>query len=1320
MQANRQLSSSSPFLPVARCLTVPPADHQRIQPARLPQPPSTQPAVINRALSTRQCTAIFVEKDALASDSDRLTDSSPDTNAPTDKPQKSTGRHWPDSPLLPEEIYRTPIPVVRLSTQAYGCTSIIKLKGRGDEPELLVSLYPHGILQLILIRYPATAINLIECRLRLFTDMAGLNDLRAACQCVKNDWRRGVTDQDHQLLLLTTLKAYEQEQHFFPLETKLDANFLIYKNRIASTALASAPVSIENDTVPNHRQKQSSFWLNLLGTGCKKREQLLRAALHRLAAKKWGQALDQIRATVQQRPLVQLSSQMGTDRRHLLDKYRQEQPDTVQTLLTELACYDVKYQRSRKSIRIARTLLAVEQQTTQTQRPIIAQMIDDNPFIENLLANEIYTLHCMRLNCQLTKYPPSSLSELLDARRHLIFVLELASEIDDTQSLEGRQAGISAQLVQLLLSTQSARNSQGHDIFTTWYVLKTPSSRHIKAVLMQHNSSPEKAFYLAALEFLDAQSSLAADKCFQQDLHWLQCYHDVVYYQQQLMVHLIQQETSHPLLPAQQFEQNIEHLNQLAKYRRTIGCRALNPNSYAYALGALNIVWKEEEDIEDTVAELHRKHYLHLLAYDPYTEFKDLFFHTARWGSAASRSLCTRASKLIQKFQNSGSSDVLDFLHKEGRGLLSTLFSLDSPVHNLISETLSSMLAVAQQSPKFFRIMWGDFALLIPQLQSLLGHDASLLAPLERMALCLRGQALASLFSGDSIHSLDFNPSQNPQYTTIVKRFQLLHDIIRALHVGLPVLDIFLCNNFSDLEKRLQKVAWNSLSTYLARQCIGAMKPPLIRLSNNLRCALDLMPSLNLGITPDFLASISPDATVRFAHHVGRQGSVMGGSLSYLLDPLIHRFDQYKRKIDAVAANPGDITARRLLAGERKKIGHILGLSSALSAAAFGFINTFRTVILFGSPMLGAALISIALLVITACFLARHYNPLDDVWTSLSEAVAAHMARTYVTGSPKALAARQHAEQISRITLEQMAAARQNSQTEYRNNAFRLALSQYWDQLQYPDHTQQKFAAILHKHWQAQIKEDVQHIQNFVKARELVMAALKNVDSLLINIQRITNFNQQLISLHFLPLEPALLPYQLINLQQEIDAFLEHSCGTTTPGDTAEAVTATVKNYHIELHKGDHLLHILHARHIESSMQGMTNEETQATANQPLYQLPDSQEASQILARVQQSCFAQRLQKEQQVREARMTMVTRRALEEWLKQQDNPNAASIPNLSGDPLFKVNLELQIQLLEKASTPWSRPETQGRHEENSTNVQGSTYQLMAAYTTEGIRA
>ena len=124
----------------------------------------------------------------------------------------------------------------------------------------------------------------------------------------------------------------------------------------------------------------------------------------------------------------------------------------------------------------------------------------------------------------------------------------------------------------------------------------------------------------------------------------------------------------------------------MAKVRKTIGGRALNPNSYAYALSTLNFVWQEEENIEDTVAELYRKHYLHLLAYDPCTEFKELFFQTANWGSATTRLLCIKAGKLLQKFENSGSTDVLDFLYQEGKGLFSSLFGAESPTHRLISD----------------------------------------------------------------------------------------------------------------------------------------------------------------------------------------------------------------------------------------------------------------------------------------------------------------------------------------------------------------------------------------------------------------------------------------------------------------------------------------------------------------------------------------------------------------------------------------------------------------------------------------------------------
>ena len=1284
-------------------------------------PGTKQPAAPGIPLHARECTS--VNADAIDCDSAGFESggslSETSQSGSSDEEFCTTRQTTPycdqETPLLLEEIYRIPMEITELTKDHYGYPSSINLDERVDAPELLISLYPHGVLQLLLVQHPATTINLIKRRLRLFSAKTGLDALYEALKCVREDWCRRTTNRDNQLSLLTTLKAYERKHCLHSLEAKLDANYLIHKGRITSTALATAPVSLESDTLPELQPEKTDSWLRSLSAVGKQREQVLRNAVRHLAKKKRQLALNQTLDIVQQRPLVDCSD--CKDDYCLLYRYLQEQRDTVQTLATELACEYVKRHRSSQNIRVAKTLLAMTQEATQANHRTFAELLNENPsYLKDELALELATLHRISLNTRLTQSPPDSLTEMLEFRRHLSFVISTNWDLSELQSLEAHQANISSQLVQLLLFTESAQNSQDNDIFPTWYVLRPPSSKHIRSVLIQSNNSPEKDFYRAALKFLDAQSRVVTKKRFQDDLHWLKSYYDVVYYQQQLLIHLIKQETDHPLLPSDQFEQNIKHLCQLAKVRKTIGGRALNPNSYAYALSMLNCVWQEEENIEDTVAELYRKHYLHLLAYDPCTEFKELFFQTANWGSAATRLLCIKAGKLLQKFENSGSTDVLDFLYQEGKGLFSSLFGAESPTHRLISDTLTSLLRVAQQSPAFFRVMWGDFALLLPQLQSLLGRDASLLAPLESMALCLRGQALASLFSGDTPRPMDFDPGKNPQYANIAKRFQLLHDIISALHKGLPVLDIFLCNNLCDLEKRLKKVAWNSLSTYLARQCIGTMKPPLIRLSNNLRCALDLMPSANLGITPDFLASISPEATVRIAHHFGRQGTVVGGILSYLLDPIVVRLDQYKKTIDQATADPGNMEARKQLAAERRKIGHIFGISSVLSAATFAFINTFRVIVLFGSPMLGAALISITVFLIIACHLARYYNPIDDVWTSLSEMVAKHKGRTFAPGSARAIAARQHAEQISRITLQNMAKTRQRTMTEYQNNAFRLALSQYWDQLQYPDNTLSNIKTMLNQRWHAHIKEEAWHIENFVNARELVVAALKNVDCLITSKERMTDLNQQLAKLHFLPLEPTLLPYQLIDLNQEIDAYLEHSCGTTIPGTTTKAIMATPESYHVALYQGDHLLSILNVRHIETSMQSLDASEKQTTTGGLSGELPDRQQAMQILEQVRQSCYAQQLQKEQQVCETRMAMVTHRALGEWLNQQERRNASSIPDLAHDPLYKTHLQLQLQLLEKAGNLRSRPEPHDQHEINSTNVHGSSYQLVMAYSAQ----
>ena len=161
---------------------------------------------------------------------------------------------------------------------------------------------------------------------------------------------------------------------------------------------------------------------------------------------------------------------------------------------------------------------------------------------------------------------------------------------------------------------------------------------------------------------------------------------------------------------------------------------------------------------------------------------------------------------------------------------------------------------------------------------------------------------------------------------------------------------------------------------------------------------------------------------------------------------------------------------------------------------------------------------------------------------------------------------------------------------------------------------------------------------------------------------------------------------------------------------------ATLESYNVALYKGDHLLSILNVRHIETSMQGFADGEKQTTAGEFSGELPDRQQAMQILAQARQSGYEQQLQKEQQVCETRMAMVTHRALGGWFKQQDRGNTSNIPDLAHDPLYKTHLQLQLQLLEKAGNLRSRPEPDDQHEINSTDVHGSSYQLVMAYSAQ----
>ena len=1244
--------------------------------------------------------------------------------------RKHSVNNWKhQSPSELPEIYKESLPVVKLSTQAYGDPSSISIDVRDDQPELLISLYPHGILQLLLILFPETAIKIIKSRLDKLssTSMDTFEKLQkswmqnrtkfrdtlttnlAVLRESLNDLERDVHNARYQLAILKNLRKFEHQYNVYSLESKMDADFLVQKGRISSELLATSLEKIEGNQLKDPKLLKPTTWFRKFGYQCKEREFILRGAMWGLAKYQMEKSAQSVLTELIKHPPVRVPVS-GTDtcRRNTVNQYIQEQPETVIKVLTYLVCLNVKRHRYIRNIKAAKLALTACQQThtAESAQAFIDRLTSQTlmPEIAKQLEDEIGWLHGERLDHELeSTQAEARLPDLLDQRQHIRNLKLLKPE--KAKSILGNQPSplvsgereVSARLIHHFLATQSSPREA--DLFPQCLFLEPPAADHIFAVLSQSSNTPEKSFYLATLQFIDAMNHSKQDASYDSDLHWMQCHYDMNYHQQQLFIYLMDKAEPSQLLPFDKFEQNIEALLRLAKARKQTGLRPLNPDSYTYSLSYLNFVWQEEENIEDIIAELYRKRYLRLLNYAPYTEFLSLFSDVFDLGDKARRAITTKAGLLINAFKKSGFSNAFDYLCQEGKGVISSLFSYGSPIYTRIINTLSTMLKVAKQNPKFFRVMCGDFALLIPRLKSLLGYDTSVTGLLENISLCIRGQALASMFSGDKPEQLDVDPLRNPEIATVFRRYQLLRDMISISEIGLPIAEIFQGISWNTIKEKAQKFLLNLSSTYLAKQCINPMKPPIIRLCNNLLYARDLMPSLTLGLKPDFLASMVPEETVRLAHHIGRRTGIAGGIVSYLLDPLIIRVDKYKEKINNAKANPCSMEARNELTSERKKIAGILGVSSVLSTAAILLVNTFKIIIFISSPWLTTACIGIITFFGSSRFVARRYNELDEVWTSLSETVSEQMKRTFAKNSPKAIEARKRIDEISRANLARMAEHTEQECSSWRiakKNFRRIKLSKFWNQLPYKNKEkihQDIKNKIREKHHE--MMEEAQYLDHLLKASTLLKSAIKKPEEIVNNMDNHTDFNQQLARLHFKPIGAENFLAELTTQKETITNFLQYTYGTVDLGESIEEIMNTIETYNINLYMGAYLEHRAYIHDLKSAFfhTGMAANEQHVQERPPTEEkdgkgseasFPDVAALREMMKKADLEFEEQWLERERQVQERMMKTVTSQALLKSLEDRQKHTERSIADVLVTPLYKANLEIQVNALNKTQT------------------------------------
>ncbi|USE34263.1 hypothetical protein [Endozoicomonas sp. SCSIO W0465] len=1250
------------------------------------------------------------------------------------------------SPLKLQEIYQQSLPIEKLSSQTSG-DSGSTLNGMEDEqPELLISLYPHGILQLLFILFPETAVDILKSRLEKLSSTSvdtfeklqksrignrdkfrlTLETNLATLRENLNDLESDLHNACFQLAMLKNLRKFEHQYHVYSLESKMDADFLVQKGRLSSELLATSLDKIEGNLLKDPKPLKPTTWLRRLGYQCKEREFILRGAMGSLAKYQMKQSAQSVLTELMKHPPVNITvSGTDTGMRNTVNHYIREQPETVIKVLTYLVCLNVKQYRSISNIKAAKLVLTTGQDacTAESVRALLDRLTRQNlmPEPTKQLEHEIGRLHAERLAHALeSSQTEASLPELMDQRQHILNLKLLNPEKTKPTSsgkpnrLVSAEREVSARLIHHFLTAQSSPGEP--ELFSHCFFLQPPTSDRIFTVLSKTSTTPEKSFYLATLRFIDAMNRSGQDDSYEGDLHWMQCHYDMTYHEQQLFIDLIDKAEPSQLLPFDHFEQNINALLRLATARKQTGLRPLNPDAYTYALSHLDFVWQEEENIEDIVAELYRKRYLRLLHYDPYTEFLSLFSDACNQGKKLRRTIAPKAGLLINALKKSGLSNALDFLYREGKGLISSLFSLGNPIHARITSTLSTMLKVAQQNPKFFRVMCGDFALLIPRLKSLLGYDTSITGLLENISLCIRGQALASLFSGDQPQQLDADPLKNPEIATVFRRYQLLRDMINIAETGLPVAEIFQGMSWHRVKEKAKTFLLNVSSTYLARQCVRHMKPPIIRLCNNLLYARDLMPSLTLRLTSDFLVSMIPEETARLAHHIGRRTSVIGGFLSFFLDPLILRFDRYQETINNVIANPSSTDARNELTSERKKVAGILGVSSVLSTAAILFVNTFKIIIFFSSPWLTTACIGIITFLGSSCFVARRYNDMDEIWTSLSETISEQMKRTFAADSPKAIEARKRIDTISKANLarlEEPIDPERSSWQMAKKNHRRIKLSQLWYRLPY------KNKELIHQDIRRKIRakrpeimEEAYYLNHLLKASTLLKSAIKNPEKIIADPEQHTDFNQQLARLHFKPIPAGNFSAELTIQEETIANFLQYTYGTVDLGDSIEEIMDTIESYNSKLYLGAYLEHLACIHDLKSTFlhTNMATDEpqVQASARKPAgngskLSFPDVVDVIALRKMIKKADLefaGQWLERERQVQERMMKTVTRQALLKTLEDKQKHTEQSIAAALATSLYKANLEIQTSKLNEAAlrlaTDDTHPSTQHQYQ------------------------
>lgn len=1059
---------------------------------------------------------------------------------------------------------------------------------------------------------------------------------------------------------------------------------------------------------------------------------------------------------IKSQPLIAIAFDHNLSTQDILSHYHEHQPELIRQLTVDYLC---QYAQKHSSLEIYQLAIkALELEQYQHSLKDILELIEQctesklRPDLYKWLSTKISELHGRRLYQEIDNFNPqtATLNQLLTARDQFRLLESIHEQLKDklnlwlfsidfwvnpldqlTWALKKKKNAISAKLIELWLTAESLPRIQSSH--HQWFLLTPPQKwpgtpgrnnhlypyLYIEEILEQGKNGPENVFFEAVLKYMDAINTCEINDFHDNIRQWKQCQYDVGYYQQQLLVQMTRElikSPNHPhfMIPDNNFEQNITTLRKLTKIRKNIGEYVFNPDSYAFLISTKDLIWKQEESIEDIIADLYHEKYLGDLGYNVWNEFQDAFQETTQALPYLWNTISSAIGSVSQAIANPSSI--------KGAGLFSILNSGDKvkQVHDLVCNTLKTMLKVAQNNPRFFRTMWGDIALLLPQFESLFDSDHSISGLFQRLTTCLNAQALASGFSGDKPCPLDFNPGENPEIAKCIKRFQLFHDMAIGLHMGVSVLDLLI-------NGRPHKVLMNAISTYMARRCVNPMKPQIIRFCNNLRHVHELLPKLTMDLPTGIFPTIDARQTIVRARHIGITGGLTSGAVSYYLEPITDRIhiihEQYKR----VKINNNDAEAWGSLRQEEKKMAGILTTSSVFATFTGWFVYTSSVLVLFANPMFTAALAGLSMFTSSFYTMTRRLNQLEDIKRPVREAIHQHIERVFAEDNPKAIEARQYVHELSTEMMTNLSYIQAVRQCKY--NTLRLRLARYWYQCTNKDMHLEAINKSLES-MDSDLKLDAHHMLNCVQTIKLAQEAMEDADAISSDPCRLALFNQKLTSHHFKPLQASAFQYRLINLLKEAEVIIFQHSGTTTPGADIPSIKNTLKKHTIEQLKGLHILNTIERKGQKYRMQLAApdhswpqNLQTEADrefcregqeSNSKTLQELSMNTLATMLEDIEKEINEQSILRNQQAMESFMKLVMKRSMRRYFKNESTLADRDFLNVANSSVLQMEIELQLRDFKDACSHLSKDTEEKITQSWDTDkpISGITYNFAAA--------